>query len=109
MSEKIKEIEAEGRIDKINNFFTEIYEGDDENESLERRKEDIYQDIQEIKNKIEESSNKQDELDEYYIKIFGEFDKETEKRQGGLKIEIENRRKELTEYEELQKKIGRNA
>lgn len=101
-SNQIKELLENNRIEKINNFFDEIFKGDD---TLENKKEIIYRKIEELNEKIENSTNKQDELNEYYIKIFGDLDNQTQQRQGGLKNEINQRKKELTEYKEAQEKV----
>ena len=50
-----------------------------------------------------ESSNKQDELNKYYNKIFGDLNQRNKRtRRRGLKNEIENRKKELEEYQKSQ-------
>lgn len=97
-----KEIEKSKKIEKINSFFNEMVNGED---SLQNKVGKFYQSIEAVEGKVEESSNKQDELNTFYIKIFGELNEETQEREGGLKEEVENKRQTLSQYEEEQKTV----
>ena len=101
-SNQIKELLENNRIEKINNFFDEIFKGDD---TLENKKEIIYRKIEELNDKITNSANKQEELNQFHAKIFGVPDEETGELKDGLKNEIEQRKDELKQYKESQEKV----
>ena len=91
-SEQIKDLLENRKIDRINQFFDEIFSGD---ENLESKKQIVYSQIENIKNRIEKFDNQQQAFTDYYDKIFGELNSETQERQGGLKNEIETLKKQI--------------
>lgn len=92
---------------KINDYYNELLI-DDENEStktlIEEAKKEILEDTEEANNKLIEVSSKIEELDKFYVKIFGSLN-EDDKREGGLKQELETRAKELDKYRDTQEKL----
>ena len=73
-------------------------------ELIQNAKVEIESDRDTAKEDFIEFSNKLEELDKFYIKIFGELDDE-EKRVGGLKIELDTRVQTLDNFEKSQEEI----
>lgn len=101
-----KEIdENQPKINEYNNSITQINQSSkDIKIEIDTEKENIFKEIKELKEKIEESSNKQDELNKFYIKIFGEINKETKEREGGLNSQLEDDLKKFKEYKKEREK-----
>ena len=91
---------SESEHEKINKFYNEIFI-DDENESLktvvEEAKKDILRDTEEANEKLVNVSTKIDNLDKFYINIFGSED-EDGNITGGLEKELEIRIKALEDF-----------
>jgi len=108
--------DIEDKKEKIYNFYNKLFEGDNNNNSIEISIDKLFNDIKVIKSRSQELeeeiekilSNTQNtirELKRFYDEIFGEKNEETGEREGGLKNEIERRKKELDnlkqEYEQF--------
>ena len=61
-------------------------------------KKDILNDINLTKKSLTEANENLEELEKFYVKIFGKFDEEEGKRIGGLEQELATRKKELEEF-----------
>ncbi|WP_069637394.1 hypothetical protein [Campylobacter pinnipediorum] len=99
--ESIKE-----KFNKISETYDEILIDDEKesiNTSINNAKEEIFNEIGEIKKSIIESNEHLKQLDEFYVKIFGKFNKDEGKRIGGLNQELDNIKKELNKFDNEQK------
>jgi hypothetical protein len=98
---------AEEKYDAINKFHNETLV-DETNESTQtvitEAKKDILRDAKEANEKLIDVSGKIEELDKFYIKVFG-TENEKGKVVGGLKLEIEQRIKDLENFKIQQEKI----
>lgn len=65
-------------------------------------KKSVFDEINAIKESITEATNEIEELEKFYIKIYGKLDETKEKRVDGLKQELEKRFDALTKYETQQ-------
>ncbi len=84
---------SEQQTREINGFYNEIlidHEHESTKTSITEAKKDILRDTKEANEKLIEVSSKIEELDKFYISIFGS-ENEDGKRIGGLKKEIEQR------------------
>lgn len=63
-------------------------------------KKDIANEIDTTKKSLTEANSKVEELEKFYIKIYGNFDKEQNKRVDGLEQELKTRKEELDKLEE---------
>lgn len=99
--------DIEKRYDAINKFYNEtlIDESDYTSTKTEilTAKKAIFDEISIIKESLTEATNELEELEKFYIKIYGKLDETEEKRIDGLKQELEKRFKTLIEYETQQK------
>ena len=96
-------------LDEIKEKYTKIAEFHDETlidekdyistktEILEAKK-DILNDINLTKKHLTETNKDLEDLEKFYVKIFGKFDEEEGKRIGGLEQELATRKKELEEF-----------
>ena len=96
-------------FDEIKEKYTKIAEFHDETlidekdyistktEILEAKK-DILNDINLTKKHLTETNKDLEDLEKFYVKIFGKFDEEEGKRIGGLEQELATRKKELEEF-----------
>ena len=93
---------------EINNFYNEILVDKDDKESIkteiENAKSEILEDIKETNSKLTEISAKIEELEKFYVKIFGSINEEG-LREGGLKQEIEAHLSQLEKLREQQEEI----
>ncbi len=91
----------------INEFYNETLVDESEYKSTKTEiltaKKSIFDDIKIIKESITEATNELDELEKFYIKIYGKLDENKEKRIDGLKQELDKRLTSLTEFEIKQK------
>jgi hypothetical protein len=98
---------AEEKYDAINKFHDETLV-DDTNQSTKaviiEAKKDILRDTKEANEKLIDVSGKIEELDKFYTKIFGTVNEDS-KVVGGLKLEIEQRIKDLENFKSEQEKI----
>ncbi len=94
------------KYEKVNTFYNDILIDETNNISIKSEvlnaKESILKDIENIRETISESSNELDELEKFYIKIYGKLDENKEKRIDGLKQELDNRLTLLTDFEKKQ-------
>lgn len=106
IDELLQKIETE--YDEISKLYNELLIDDEEESTktaIEEAKKEILSDVEEAREKLTEASSKIDELDKFYVKVFGSINDETGQREGGLKQEIEARFKELEAYKEEQEKL----
>lgn len=87
---KIAEFHDETLIDEKDYISTKT-------EILEAKK-DILNDINLTKKNLTEANKDLEDLEKFYVKIFGKFDEEEGKRIGGLEQELATRKKELEEF-----------
>lgn len=90
IKERIDELfqKIESEYQEINKFYNETLIDDEEESTktaIEEAKKEILSDVTEAREKLTEVSSKIDDLDKFYVKIFGEKNKETGLREGGLK------------------------
>lgn len=101
---------AEQQTKEINGFYNETLI-DQENEStktvISEAKKDILRDTKEANEKLIDVSAKIEDLDKFYINIFGSED-EDGKRTGGLKKEIEQRIISLDDFKKSQEESYKN-
>jgi len=94
--EEIKE-----KYTKISEFHNEALVDEDhisiKTEILDAKK-DILNDIDLTKKSLTEANENLEELEKFYVKIFGKFDEEEGKRIGGLEQELATRKRELEEF-----------
>lgn len=100
---------VKGLFKEIKEKYTKIAEFHDETlvdekdyisiktEILDAKK-DILNDINLTKKSLTEANENLEELEKFYVKIFGKFDEEEGKRIGGLEQELATRKKELEEF-----------
>ena len=100
---------VKGLFEEIKEKYTKIAEFHDETlidekdyistktEILEAKK-DILNDINLTKKYLTETNKDLEDLEKFYVKIFGKFDEEEGKRIGGLEQELATRKKELEEF-----------
>jgi hypothetical protein len=100
---------VKGLFEEIKEKYTKIAEFHDETlidekdyistktEILEAKK-DILNDINLTKKNLTEANKDLEDLEKFYVKIFGKFDEEEGKRIGGLEQELATRKKELEEF-----------
>ena len=100
--------DTEEKYDKLlefyNNSLNDIDYDNTTKELIEKAKERIDKDTKEAHDKIIEVSTKVDNLDKFYVKIFGTLNDDNE-RVEGLKDELEKRLKTLNNFEEEQERI----
>ena len=70
---------------------------------IEDEKKEILSEIENIQKKIQDSSKKQNELNKFYIEIFGKLNEKTKERENGLSQQFDNDRNEFNEYKNEQK------
>lgn len=91
--------EIKNKYDEINKFYIETLVDGRNSISIKQEilkgKEIIFNEIEQIRVRIENFNGKLDELNNFYENIFGSSDKQTI----GLKQELENRKKQLEEME----------
>lgn len=98
--------DIENKKDKIYNFYNELFVDNESEESIEttitnfvKEIENLKEKSKNLKNEIEDillnTQNSVKELKEFYVEIFGEKDEKTNEIKGGLKQEIEKRKKDL--------------
>lgn len=99
------ETELEETYEKINSFRSELFDGDSANEpiSAEIRAalESAESESQLIKNHLKEVETKVNDFKRYYVDVFGKKNEEGE-FEGGLRDEIEARKKQLDAFKEKQ-------
>lgn len=99
---------VKGLFEEIKEKYTKISEFHDEalvdedhisikTEILDAKK-DILNDINLTKKSLTEANENLEELEKFYVKIFGKFDEEEGKRIGGLEQELATRKRELEEF-----------
>ena len=100
---------VKGLFEEIKEKYTKIAEFHDETlvdekdyisiktEILDAKK-DILNDINLTKKSLTEANENLEELEKFYVKIFGKFDEEEGKRIGGLEQELATRKRELEEF-----------
>ena len=99
-------IDIEHKKEKIYEFYNELFVDNENGESIETSINNFVSEIEELKEKSKElkeeieeilfnAQNSIKELKQFYIEIFGEVNEETGEREGGLKQEIEKRKKDL--------------
>lgn len=99
--------DIEKKYEAINKFYNETLIDESDYTSTKTEiltvKKTIFDEISIIKESLTEATNELEELERFYIKIYGKLDETKEKRIDGLKQELEKRFKILTEYETQQK------
>lgn len=99
--------DIEKKYKAINEFYSETLVDENEYKSTKTEisiaKKSIFDDIKIIKESITEATNELDELEKFYIKIYGKLDENKENRIDGLKQELDKRLTSLTEFESKQK------
>lgn len=99
--------DIEKKYKAINEFYNETLVDENEYKSTKTEiltaKKSIFDDIKIIKESITEATNELDELEKFYIKIYGKLDENKEKRIDGLKQELDKRLTSLTDFETKQK------
>ena len=106
IDELFQKIESE--YQEINRFYNETLVDDEEESTktaIEEAKKEILSDVAEAREKLTEVSSKIDDLDKFYVKIFGSLNEETGKREGGLKQEVETRLQTLIDYKKQQESL----
>lgn len=108
VASRVKNIfdDIEEKYETINKFYNEtlIDESDyisTKTEILSAKK-SVFDEISVIKESLVKATNEIEELEKFYIKIYGKLDETKEKRVDGLKQELEKRFDTLTEYETQQ-------
>lgn len=103
ISKVLEDIEEKYR--KLNSFYNETLI-DDESESTKtavvEAKKDVLRDAKEAKEKLIEISNKIEDLEKFYVKIYGEYDEENDKRIGGLDQKVHQLHAELELFKNKQ-------
>lgn len=95
---------ANKQYGKINEFYNETLVSDEEDnrpstkEELIDAKKAILKDVEEAHEKLINMTNKLDELEKFYVKIFGELDEGNENRIGGLNQESVRLRNEFEDF-----------
>lgn len=101
-------IDIEKKYELINEYYNEVLVDNDNSESAKTQisiaKKSITEDIRIIKESIMEATNELEELEKFYIKIYGKLDVNKEKRIDGLKQELDTRISKLSEFEIQQNK-----
>ncbi len=96
----------EEKFEVIDDYHTKLLM-DDEDESLktqiENARKSIDENVDEAKNLLTETSSKIDDLNKFYVRIFGSLNDEGI-REGGLKQELETRIEQLDTYRKNQEK-----
>jgi len=97
--------QIESQYDKINGFHDEIFVGEGETPSIKQEiasaREDVLADRKSIGEQLAAVKGRIDDLDEFYIKIFG--DPDSEEKHKGLAGELDLRKEELKSFEKEQK------
>ena len=105
---KAKILESKEKLDQyyedIESYQTALFEKQENSElsikqEIEDYKNTLLNDVKNAKELIAENSNKIDEIDKFYVKIFGEKGDE-DKRSGGLEQHLDTMFAELKEYED---------
>lgn len=95
--------DIEKKYEAINKFYNEtlIDESDYTSTKTEilTAKKTIFDEISTIKESLTEATNELEELEKFYIKIYGKLDETKEKRIDGLKQELDARLTSLTDFE----------
>lgn len=98
----------EEKYTEINQFYNEMLIGSEENNSIKKKVTDASISVQEVINKAGEDaemlSQKRNELDLYYLKIFGDESSEDVKTKAGLRGEIERRITDIDAFDVEHKK-----
>lgn len=93
--------QIESRYDKINDFHDEVFAGEDETPSIKQEiasaREDVLADRKSIGEQLAAVKGRIDDLDEFYIKIFG--DPDSQEKHKGLAGELALRKEELKRFE----------
>ena len=99
--------DIESKYEKIKTFYNDILndqEYDDTyKELIEKAKDEVLEANKTAKEELTELSNKIQNFEEYYVKIFGEL-QEDGSRIGGLKKEVETQKTKLDQFESAQQK-----
>lgn len=95
-------------IEFYNNTLNDAEYDGTTKELVEKAKNDIESYLEQAKVDTLELSNKIDNFEKYYIKVFGELNDEDE-RVGGLKAELEKRIEVLDKFEKEQQKIHKET
>lgn len=99
--------DIEKKYKDINEFYNETLIDENDYNSTKTEiltvKKSIFDDIKSIKESINEATNELDELEKFYIKIYGKLDENKEKRIDGLKQELDKRLTSLGDFETTQK------
>ena len=98
--------QSKEKYDKLNAFYNETLIDEDSmstKTSVEEAKKDILRNSKEANDKLVEASGKIEELDKFYIKIFGALG-DDDNRTGGLAEEIEKRIVALESFKVAQEK-----
>ncbi|MGM7447286.1 hypothetical protein ACP7H9_02090 [Idiomarina sp. ST20R2A10] len=105
VDELVTQLEESSR--KINEFKAQLLEGDDDEPSIayeiKEAKQAATDDSTEIEKLLSDTKNRLSQFHDYYSEVFGSAD-ENGNREGGLKSELELRKKELIDFEAVQKK-----
>lgn len=99
--------ESESKTNEISTFYDKTLIGSDAIKStkaiIEDAKKDILRDTEDAKSKLTNVSKEIDELEKFYIRIFGKADDTAESKISGLKSELDKRVKDLDGLELSQK------
>ena len=101
-------IDIEKKYELISEYYNEVLIDNENSGSVKTQisiaKKSITEDIRIIKESIIEATNELEELEKFYIKIYGKLDENKEKRIDGLKQELDTRISKLSEFEIQQNK-----
>lgn len=108
---KAKILESKEKLDQyyedIKSYQTALFEKQENSElsieqEIENYKNTLLNDVKNAKELIAENSNKIDEIDKFYVKIFGDKG-DDDKRSGGLEQHLDTMLAELKEYDDKMK------
>ncbi len=102
------EVKHEKLIEFYNKTLNDVEYDNTTKELIEKAKNDIESYLKQVKEDTIELSNKIEDFEKYYIKVFGELNDQDE-RVGGLKEELEKRIKTLDTFETEQQKIHKKT
>lgn len=106
IKDKIKNLssEIENMYEKIEEFYSEFLIDNSDNTSIKtvvlNEQQNIIDKINTTKKNLTEANIKIEELEKFYVKIYGSFDEQQNKRIGGLEQELKTKQEELDKIEQ---------
>ena len=106
IKDKIKNLssEIENMYEKIEEFYSEFLIDNSNNTSIKtvvlNEQQNIIDKINTTKKNLTEANIKIEELEKFYVKIYGSFDEQQNKRIGGLEQELKTKQEELDKIEQ---------